>query len=76
MPGMESSSAQRRRSSCQSGKVGLTDVLDTERVWFSTRSELLEALREFYARKAELEALAGRALDELPSGVKKPQTGN
>lgn len=64
------------REAYVTGKVGLTDVLDTERVWFSTRRELLEALREFHARKAELEALAGRALDELPSGVKKPQTGN
>ena len=57
------------RDAYAEGKFGLTDVLETERAWFGIRTELLEALREYHARKAELEALIGRPMNEISSGA-------
>ena len=47
------------------GRAGLTDVLETERTWFATRLERLDALRRYHAHRAELETLVGHDLNEM-----------
>lgn len=60
------------REAYRQGKLGLTDVLATERAWFETRAELLTALRDYHGHRAELETLAGRPLTEIATTEEKP----
>jgi cobalt-zinc-cadmium efflux system outer membrane protein len=44
------------------GKFGYLEVLDSQRTWFNSRSQLLDALAEYHKAVADVERLTGQAV--------------
>jgi len=53
------------RISYEEGKIDYLALLDAQRVYFESRSEYLDTLRDYHLRRTELERLIGQRLDDL-----------